>query len=106
MGIPATTNPPSATKRAATRRSARAPRSCGVTSSVARSSASARRTSSRPNGTGSANREHQVDGAPCLRRDLGCGGLIVLLVAQLVAQIYPRDTIHAAYFDYIPGRPL
>src|SRR6266576_4791665 len=103
MGIPAITNSPSATKRAVTRRSARAPRSCVVTSSVARSSASARRTSSRPNGSGSTNREHPVDGAPRPRRDLGCDGNIVLQVAQRVAQFFQSDLLHVTAFGRLTG---
>src|SRR2546422_7506287 len=103
MGIPATTNPPSATKRAATRRSPRAPRRGVVTSSVARSSASARRTSSRPNGSGSANREHPVDGAPRPRRDLGCDGNVVLQVAKRVAQLFQSDLLHVTAFGRLTG---
>src|SRR5216117_4594795 len=103
MGIPATTNSPSATKRAVTRRSPRAPRRRVVTSSVARSSASARRTSSRPNGSGSTNREHPVDGAPRPRRDLGCDGHIVLQVAQRVAQFFQSDLLHVTAFGRLTG---
>src|SRR5213083_1335715 len=103
MGIPATTNPPSATKRAATRRSPRAPKRGVVTSSVARSSASARRTSCRPNGSGSANREHPVDGAPRPRRDLGCDGHVVLQVAKRVAQLFQSDLLHVTAFGRLTG---
>src|SRR2546421_1738283 len=94
IGRPATTKRPSATNAAAAARPAAAPSSRVVTSSRARSSSRARRTSARP--SGSANRQHPIDGAPRPRRDVGGHGDLGAHVPQAVAQLLERDQLHEA----------
>src|SRR5260370_15498956 len=93
-GRPATTNRPSATKEATAGPSAAAPSNRVVTSSVARSSASAQRTSSRP--SGSPNRQHPIDGATRPERDIRGNGDLVLQLAQRVPQLFEGDHLHVA----------
>src|SRR5438445_12906447 len=73
-------------------------------SSRARSSASARRTSSSPNFGDSANCEHPVDGAARAHGDLGGDRHFVLQVAERVAQVLQRDLLHVPAFGALASR--
>src|SRR6266852_4794322 len=101
-GPPATTNRPSAMKRASVVRPAAAPSNRVVTSSAARSSARARRTSTKPNG--SANRQHPVDGPARAFGHSRGDGHVVLHVAERVTQLFQRDLLHVAALGGLPRR--
>src|ERR1041384_5555741 len=100
-GTPATTKVPSASNRAVAMSSAAAPNSAVVTSCDARSSASARRTTS-PGSRScvrSANRQHPVDRAAGALRDGGGNPHLVLQVAQRVPQLGERNLLHVPSRD-------
>src|SRR3989454_222926 len=93
-GNPATTKRPSATNSADAGRSPAGPSSRVVTSSAVRSSCRASRTCAMP--SGSANRQHPVDGAAGAAGDSRGNGDVVLQVAERIAELLERDQLHEA----------
>src|SRR5207244_13230022 len=94
MCIPTATYQYSAMNLPTAEPSAAAPSNRVVMSSDARSSASALRTSSKPNG--SANRQHPIDGPARPESDVGGNRDLELQVAQRVPQVLERDHLHVA----------